>query len=310
VGARQPTSSSLHFHVYADDRRRTSAPAVAAPVLVLRVQPRGARRLAPGLGCLLPALLRPLPPRDRPPGAAAGAAARRPVLPAAVPPARRAPPVGHIHRPRRGRRRRAVPSTPPPASPRRRPDGADDAPPAFVEFLVGPNQDALIDRLTQDDRPGQPPAPEPAIEALPTVRVSPAHLSDGSQCPVCKEEFELGEAARELPCKHLYHSDCIVPWLRLHNSCPVCRQELPQTADEGGGEGTGETVPPPTTAPIVMAGWGPLAWLSLPPGLDRDGLERNDTEADDAAGGGSCAPAIMQSFVLVAACVLFLSFFV
>jgi E3 ubiquitin-protein ligase RNF115/126 len=206
-------------------------------------------------------------------------------------------------------RPRRVPS-PPPASPRRRPDGADDAPPAFVEFLVGPNQDALIDRLTQDDRPGQPPAPEPAIEALPTVRVSPAHLSDGSQCPVCKEEFELGEAARELPCKHLYHSDCIVPWLRLHNSCPVCRQELPQTADEGGGEGTGETVPPPTTAPIVMAGWGPLAWLSLPPGLDRDGLERNDTEADDAAGGGSCAPAIMQSFVLVAACVLFLSFFV
>jgi E3 ubiquitin-protein ligase RNF115/126 len=211
-------------------------------------------------------------------------------------------------------RRRRVPS-PPPASPHRRPNGADDAPPAIVEFFVGPNLDTLIDRLTQDDRPGPAPAPEPAIEALPTVRISPAHLSDGSQCPVCKEEFELGEAARELPCKHAYHSDCIVPWLRLHNSCPVCRQELPQPADDdespdGGSEGTDETVPPPTTAPIEMVGWGPLAWLSLPPGLDRDGLERNEAEADDAAGGGTCAPAIMQSFVLVAACVLFLSFFV
>ncbi|XP_062227537.1 E3 ubiquitin-protein ligase RING1-like [Phragmites australis] len=207
--------------------------------------------------------------------------------------------------------RRRVPS-PPPAPTRRRPDGAD-VPPAPVnwdEFFVGPNLDGLIERLTQDDRPGPPPAPEPAIESLPTVRVSPANLSDGSQCPVCREEFELGEAARELPCKHAYHTDCIVPWLRLHNSCPVCRQELPSPADnspDGGGGGGGETEPP---GPVVMAGWGPLAWLSLPRGPDGDGWERSEAAAGDAAGGGACAPAILQSFVLVLACFFFLSFFV
>ncbi|KAL6861836.1 hypothetical protein ACP4OV_017536 [Aristida adscensionis] len=229
---------------------------------------------------------------------------------------------------------RRVPSPPPaPETPAPDPDGAvDGRAPAVValeEFLFGPNLDALIARLTQDDRPGPAPAPEPAIEALPTVRVSPAHMSDGSQCPVCKEEFELGEAARELPCRHAYHSDCIVPWLRLHNSCPVCRQELPEqpadgppagdtAAAAGDGDGNGDgggggEREPPSGAPVVMTGWGPLAWLSLRRGADVDNGERGGADAgdgDDDAGGGAFAPAILQSFVLVAACFFFLSFFV
>jgi hypothetical protein len=47
------------------------------------------------------------------------------------------------------------------------------------------------------------------------------------QCAVCKDGIEAGEGARRLPCAHLYHGGCILPWLAIRNTCPLCRHELP-----------------------------------------------------------------------------------
>ncbi|KAF3642537.1 putative pathogenesis-related protein 5-like [Capsicum annuum] len=95
---------------------------------------------------------------------------------------------------------------------------------------VSPNENAFslpsIQEFTQNDRPGPPPAPSSAIDTLPGIVLSPNHLENDSVCPVCKDEFEVGIEVKELPCNHFYHSECIVPWLRLHNTCPVCRYQL------------------------------------------------------------------------------------
>ncbi|KAI4347361.1 hypothetical protein L6164_008177 [Bauhinia variegata] len=98
------------------------------------------------------------------------------------------------------------------------------------DYFFGPGLEQLIQQLAENDpnRYGTPPASKSAIAGLPNIKISEELLaSDSSQCAVCKDSFELGEVAKQVPCKHIYHNDCIIPWLELHNSCPVCRYELP-----------------------------------------------------------------------------------
>ena len=98
------------------------------------------------------------------------------------------------------------------------------------DYFYGPGLEELIEQLSSGTthHRGPPPAAKSSIDALPTVKITQKHLkSSDSHCPVCKEEFELKSEVKQMPCKHMYHSECIVPWLVQHNSCPVCRQELP-----------------------------------------------------------------------------------
>lgn len=102
------------------------------------------------------------------------------------------------------------------------------------DYFIGPGLEELFEQLSANDRSGPPPASRLSIDAMPTIKITNKHLRSDSHCPVCQDKFELGSEARQMPCKHVYHSDCIVPWLVQHNSCPVCRQELhPQGSGSG-----------------------------------------------------------------------------
>ncbi|XP_018855453.1 E3 ubiquitin-protein ligase RDUF2-like [Juglans regia] len=116
--------------------------------------------------------------------------------------------------------------------------GLRPLPATMSEFLMGSGFERLLEQLAQLEvtglgRPENPPASKAAIESLPTIEIVDSHVGSESHCAVCKEAFELGVEAREMPCKHIYHSDCILPWLSLRNSCPVCRHELPSERNEG-----------------------------------------------------------------------------
>lgn len=43
-------------------------------------------------------------------------------------------------------------------------------------------------------------------------------------CPICLSEYVSKETVRCIPeCDHCFHIECIDAWLKIHGSCPLCR---------------------------------------------------------------------------------------
>ncbi|KAJ1978598.1 hypothetical protein H4R34_003145 [Dimargaris verticillata] len=50
-------------------------------------------------------------------------------------------------------------------------------------------------------------------------------VSDIASCSICLCNFQLGDEARKLPCRHVFHKECIDVWLLNHSAlCPICRE--------------------------------------------------------------------------------------
>ncbi|KAJ0971470.1 hypothetical protein J5N97_019429 [Dioscorea zingiberensis] len=45
-------------------------------------------------------------------------------------------------------------------------------------------------------------------------------------CVICLESFVPNEQVLVTPCNHVFHHDCLVPWLKSQGKCPVCRFSL------------------------------------------------------------------------------------
>ncbi|CAG7911717.1 E3 ubiquitin-protein ligase CIP8 [Brassica rapa] len=104
-------------------------------------------------------------------------------------------------------------------------------------FLTGDNEvninapeyDMLFEQFSQAGLANLrrfPPASRSFIKDLPMVQLD-VEKDEGAVCAVCKDEMDVGTEAVGLPCDHKYHTECIVPWLKTRNTCPVCRYELP-----------------------------------------------------------------------------------
>ena len=98
------------------------------------------------------------------------------------------------------------------------------------------NIDNIINEIMLNDtnKYGNPPAAKNAIEKLTKCKINEEKLKEfgiENSCAVCKDELNIGEECLLMPCNHHFHENCLIPWLKERNSCPVCRFELP-TDDE------------------------------------------------------------------------------
>lgn len=46
------------------------------------------------------------------------------------------------------------------------------------------------------------------------------------KCVICQESYQVDDAVRRLPCKHIFHANCIFPWIPLNLTCPICRDVI------------------------------------------------------------------------------------
>ncbi|KAH9124839.1 hypothetical protein LEN26_001290 [Aphanomyces euteiches] len=47
------------------------------------------------------------------------------------------------------------------------------------------------------------------------------------ECVICQVDVEVGAEVVRMPCQHVFHTECIKQWLKIRNSCPICRVEIP-----------------------------------------------------------------------------------
>ena len=120
----------------------------------------------------------------------------------------------------------------------------------------------------------------------------PAPLME-KDCAVCKDQFSLNtedpdeQVVITLPCKHPFHSPCILPWLKQNGTCPSCRYQLVPQPGQNPNENTAPG-PSTTTMPRPTASRNPFAQPRTDTSSRRSAFsrDRETPESGDGGGGG------------------------
>ncbi|KAH0672552.1 hypothetical protein KY290_024780 [Solanum tuberosum] len=50
-----------------------------------------------------------------------------------------------------------------------------------------------------------------------------------TRCSICLDDYYNKKILTEINCGYLYHFDCIIDWIKLKNSCPICKRDVTVT---------------------------------------------------------------------------------
>lgn len=106
-----------------------------------------------------------------------------------------------------------------------------------------------------------------AIKRLPlrTLKRSDEETaSDTHMCAVCIESYKEGDVVTVLTCNHIFHKDCIEPWLLDKRTCPMCKCDIMKAlgVEEQTKEGMSAESPQEVTV-VTVTGGDPLYEVPL-----------------------------------------------
>ena len=97
----------------------------------------------------------------------------------------------------------------------------------IIELLTQYNQ-------THSPENRNPPTSKKALKNLKRFKMTEKYskkndkkITEFPNCCICITDINKGELTIMLPCGHLFHDSCLFSWLKKHNTCPICRFELP-----------------------------------------------------------------------------------
>ena len=107
------------------------------------------------------------------------------------------------------------------------------------DYVLGgaSSMQAIIDRLMALDpqTSSHSPTPQSVLDALRVGVVGEDELEGGmgdDACAVCQDSYHLGQDVLWVPCDHVFHRDCILPWLKSSSTCPICRAHVTAPTSE------------------------------------------------------------------------------
>lgn len=121
-------------------------------------------------------------------------------------------------------------------------DSTQDTNPKKEETTVDENTRDLEVTTSDQNSTYHDALPQPAAEVDLGTPYEPHY--DSGTCAICIDVFEPEDQVRGLICGHVFHQDCLDPWLTKRKACcPMCKRDYYLKNEDGeGAEGEGNEV--------------------------------------------------------------------
>ena len=106
----------------------------------------------------------------------------------------------------------------------------------FISNFLNPMTRIVFVNSMQNQHQGNPPASKTSLEKLKHFIMEKKYCKKDEKdplkieypaCSICLMDINEGQKTILLPCGHMFHDECVTKWLNIHNTCPLCRFELP-----------------------------------------------------------------------------------